>query len=1275
MFFIIFNLIINFGDIFLIFNQMNIKPILKITYFIIILLISKFAYPQTYTEKLLWQRPLSLDDGFKVLNFLNSEYDLNNLPYYSKTIKFNESYKNKSFSIKLEKKSFIALTDDEEKLVSNKKIAETINLESNLYFARGVPVLQIKISPFKKNIVTGKIEKLESFSYSLVSENNPIKKVLKSYTSSSVLRQGKWFKIPFNKTGVYMLTFDELKSIGIENPENVRIFGNASGMLPLDNSGIIRDDLVENNILIQNSSVIFYVQGPDKWDFDESNQKFVPVNHLYSKKSYYFFTSDYNSGYDNSIKTYSQPAATETNNVSEFNDYALHENDFVNLSRSGRNWFGETFDVNLTQSFNFSFPDIVTNIAAKADLRLAAYSGVNTSFSIGLNNVNISLPVFAVGSYDNAQVALLNADFNTGTSSDIPVNITFNRVSPSYTAWLDYIYINVKRKLIFRDVSLKFRNFETLGAGNITKYNVSNMQSSNVIWDITDPTRAVKLNFTLNGSIASFKSESELLRKYIVFNSNTYLKPDLSNVTDVENQNLHSYSGNYELLIVTHPDFLESAKELELLHEQQDNMKVITVTTEQVYNEFSSGARDISAIRNFASMIYNRANSGDTLKYLLLFGDGSYDNKNDTVDNTNFIPTYQSFNSISDISTYSTDDYYGLLDIDEGEINYSLTGLMDIGVGRIIADNVTDAQNMVKKIINYKSSETFGDWRNQLCFIADDENYMVHMSDADTLTRYIEAVYPSFNIQKIYLDAYPQQTISGGERYPDVNDAFNYRIQKGAVLINYTGHGGEYGLAHERILTNSEIEAWKNFDKLPVFVTATCEFTRFDDFELLTAGERIFLNPEGGGIAMFTTARLAWISANATLTKSFYRHVFKELNGEKPRLGDISRLTKNELTGTNKMIFFLIGDPALEIGCPGSDRVITKTINQHDISVIDTLKALSKVTFTGEIQDKNGNKLTNYNGYVYPNVYDKSRIINTLNNDGEGVFTFNSRDNVIFRGKSSIVNGDFSFSFIVPRDIMLNVDTGKVSYYADNAKTDASGYSFDFMVGDISDSYTEDTEGPGIKLYMNDESFVSGGITDANPSIFSLLSDESGINISSGGIGHDITAVIDSDDKNVIVLNDDYRADADTYKSGSLEHFLFELPAGEHNLKLKVWDVYNNSSEEYIDFVVVEADKLNIAHLLNYPNPFTTHTDFYFEHNMPGTDIEIIIQIFTVSGKLVKTIDQTYFSDGYRAGPFSWNGTDDFGNRIGRGVYVYRLKVRSLTGEVVEKYEKLLILK
>ncbi len=1263
------------------FHAFRPRPIIYIG--VIILFINLFsldAFAQKFTANLIWTPTINISDSLvakDVMHFNNAEYQQNGLPYYSKTIPYGKSNVDKIFSIKLENTVFIALTKDEKKTISKENYFNTeIKYEANTLIARGVPTVQVKVFPFRKNKNTGEIEKLVSFNYTLNSSTKSNYNFDKQkYSSNSVLRQAKWIKIRVENTGVYSLTFDQLISMGIENPENVRIFGNSEGMLSFNTSDVVADDLIENDILIQSNSIIFYAKGPDRWDYDENNNQFNYVNNLYSNYSYYFLSSDYNSSYNNNIKTYSQPSSPVTHTATTFNDRYIHEVDIHNLARSGRRWYGETFDVNLAQNFTFAVNNIANNSTAKADIRVAAAAGSSSSFDISVANYSENISISRITDHVQAVSKGTNFNFNAGTSSNIIFSLTYNRLSPSWKAWLDYIQLNVKRNLIFSGNQMTFSNYETLGAGNITQYKVSGVSSGDKIWDITIPTNPMNISYSLSGSLASFKAESSELKRYIIFKSSSFLNINATYVEEVANQNLHAAPGNTELLIVTHPNFLTQALELKKLHEEKDNMNVYLATTDQVYNEFSSGARDISAIRNFARMIYSKATTTDTLRYLLLLGDGSYDNKTDSSINSNYIPTFQSLASESQTASYVTDDYFGLMDVNEGEVNSQFIGLMDIGVGRINVSTIEQANGIIAKIKSYTSPETFGDWRNKFCFIADDENGVVHMADADTLTRYIKKFHPAFNIEKIYLDAYPQQTVSGGERYPDVNAAFSNRVKKGAVLINYTGHGGEYGLAHERILTISEIDSWNNFDKLPFFVTATCEFTRFDDYKFLTAGERVFLNPNGGGIAMFTTARLAWIGYNASFTKSFYRNIFNKVNGKKARMGDISRLTKNEFTGTEKLIFFMIGDPALEIAFPGETRAITKTINQSPVTIVDTLKALSKATFTGEMQDAYGNKLTNFNGFVYPTVYDKEREINTLNNDGAGVFTFLARNNIIYRGKSTVKNGDFSFEFIVPRDIMLNVDTGKVSYYAENGIVDGAGYSYDFLVGDISDSYPEDNTGPEIKLYMNNENFVSGGITNNSPAIFAKVSDENGINTSTGGIGHDITAVIDNDVKNIIVLNEDYRADADTYKSGELEHFLFDIPAGEHNLKLKVWDVYNNSSEEEIDFIVIEEDNLTIERLLNYPNPFTTHTDFYFEHNMAGTQIDVMIQIFTVSGKLVKTINETILADGYRAGPFSWNGTDDFGNDIGRGVYVYRVKIRSFTGETVEKYEKLLILK
>ncbi len=899
-----------------------------------------------------------------------------------------------------------------------------------------------------------------------------------------------------------------------------------------------------------------------------------------------------------------------------------------------------------------------------------------SSFTVECSGVSNSLEIGANGEYIPARTDEIDFDITTGTSKNIIVNITYNRGSnPSWKGWLDYIVINTKSELRFTDSLISFRNLETVGLNNISKFNLSNAGSSVKIWDITNPVEPKQINTNIAGSLQTFKLETTELREFVAFDENKCKNIVAEDIIRIDNQNLHGISENTDMIIVCHNDFYQQAVELKEIHENRDNMNIVIVNPEQIYNEFSAGAPDVSAIRNFAKCIYEKGTTEKSLKYLLLFGDGSFMNKGEPEEYDNYILTYQSINSYSEAGSYTSDDFFGYLDDGEGEYNDSLHGLLDIGIGRIPVNTSKQASDYINKIKTYLKPENFGDWQNDLCFVADDENGVVHMHDTDVLTRYISKHYKHFNIEKIYFDAHKQLTVSGGERYPDVNKAITNRVQKGALLINYTGHGGDKGWADERVLTINEIESWTNKNKLPMFVTATCEFTPFDKYNFLSAGERIFNNPNGGAIAMFTTARLAYIVSNAELTKRFYETVFaNDENGKRYRLGDISRITKNQLTNKiNNKIFFLLGDPALELAY-AKYNVVTNTINGQS-TTIDTIKALEKVTFTGEIQDNQNNKMTGFNGIIYPTVFDKKQDISTLNNDGGGVFQYKTRNNIIYRGKASVKNGEFSFSFIVPKDIRLNVDTGKVSYYAENGIIDAKGASIDFLVGDFENDHEIDNEGPIIKLFMNDNNFVSGGITDKNPKIYAELWDKNGINTSTGGIGHEITAILNSDAKSVMLLNNDYRADMDSYQSGTVEHFLFDLETGNHNLKFKAWDVYNNSSEEYIEFVVLEAENLSIERLLNYPNPFTTHTDFYFEHNQAGTNLDVLIQIFTVSGKLVKTIEDSFTANGYRAGPFAWNGTDDFGNRIGRGVYIYKVKVRSEQSELVEKFEKLLILK
>ncbi|MBA3707031.1 MAG: type IX secretion system sortase PorU, partial [Bacteroidetes bacterium] len=704
--------------------------------------------------------------------------------------------------------------------------------------------------------------------------------------------------------------------------------------------------------------------------------------------------------------------------------------------------------------------------------------------------------------------------------------------------------------------------------------------------------------------------------------------------------------------------------QLAAYHENIDKLSTVVITPQQIYNEFSSGAQDISAIRDFVKMFYDKAkNANEMPQYLLLFGDGSYDNKKRFGNNTNFIPTYQSDNSSTLIYSYVSDDFYGLLDDSEGLFSPNSTAdVVDIGIGRFPVKSKSEAQAAINKILNYTKtglppnttnngcsnqsfSSPFGDWRNTVCLVGDDEDMDLHLDQADQLATLIDTTYDDYNIDKIYLDAYQQESTPGGKRYPDVNDAINKRVEKGCLILNYTGHGGEVGLAHERVVEVSQINKWDNINNMPLIFSATCEFSRFDDPERTSAGEYAFLNPNGAAIALFTTVRLVFASPNFTLNQHFYEAAFEPINGKMPRLGDLYYYMKNQTGGNsvNSRNFTLLGDPALTLAYP-KYNISTDTVNAMAVSSSgsDTLKALSTVTVSGYIRDKQNNVLSGYSGVLYPTVYDKPQNIITLSNDGSDSppRTFSLQKNILYKGKVSVTNGYYKFSFVVPKDIAYQFGIGRISYYAENGSEDAQGNYEKVIIGGSNDLAPVDVNGPDVSLYMNDAKFVFGGLTNENPDLFAILQDVNGINTVGNGIGHDLTAVLDANTENAVVLNDYYQADMNSYKSGTLRYRYSDLSEGKHTLKLKVWDVYNNSSESYTEFVVAKSAELALSHVLNYPNPFTTKTQFYFEQNQCCQLLNVQVQVFTISGKLVKSIATYVHAEGFRSEPIEWDGRD-----------------------------------
>lgn len=1247
-----------------------------------------FSQNLSYSRSINWDQKIvknNLENNY-ILYFQGADYinDTLLIPYYYEKFALNNGENISNLSII--NTEFIDYKTDR-KIIGSDYVNSSIKPYYKIVTERKKNYLVIYFLPYINNS-TGQLSLLKNFDISYnVGKSSVIAKNNKNYSANSVLQTGKWYKIKLKTNGIYKMTYDEIISMGLTDiSDGVRIFGNGGEILPVNNSDFRYDDLIENSIYINKGSdavfnsgdyILFYGCSPDRWIYNQSLKRYTHSLHLYSDYTYYYMTA----GSPKTISSLGTPVNPVTDYVSSYDNYKYHEVETSNLIKSGSQWFGEHFDVYTDYDFSFSFVNLITSVPVKIRTGVAARSASASSFNITANTQAVySIIVSSVNltSYTGAYAAYDSDTANFLFSSEtIPVNISYSKPNSDSEGWLDYIEMNARCNLAHSGSQLLFRDIKSVGAGRVAEFSISNASASVHAWDVTNPVNPRNINLTNSGSVSSFVAETDSLRQFIAFDGTSYYTPEI--VGEVANQNLHALS-DQDMIIISHPDFLSFANQLASLHSSNDGLSVAVVTPGQVYNEFSSGSPDVSAVKYFMKMLYDKAGTDDEMpQYLMLFGDGSYDNRSSATSNTNYVLTYQSAQSLLPTSSYVTDDYYGLLDDDEGGVD----GDLDIGIGRLPVKTIEEARDAVNKISHYVDPSTFGDWRNYLCFIGDDEDGNQHMDQADNLATKVDTAYPVFNIEKIFLDAYAQESTPAGQRYPDVNRAITERINRGALIINYTGHGNEVGWAHEQILGVNDILSWNNYDHLPVFITATCEFGRFDDYERTSAAELIWLNPEGGGIALLTTTRLVYSTPNYILNDAFYDYAFeKNTDNEYLRLGDLMRLTKvNGGTGTNKLNFTLLGDPALKLAIP-QENVTTLKINDIVVSGLpDTLKALSKVTVTGQIENFSGQKLSDYNGILYPTIFDKKDSITTLSNDGYTSFIFNVQKNILYKGKASIKNGEFVFSFIVPKDISYRIGYGKISYYAENYSAsvspfyDAHGYNKNIIIGGSSDLIVADNDGPEIKLFMNDSNFAYGGITDENPLFIAKLFDDNGINTVGNGIGHDITGVMDANTNSTYIFNDFYESDIDSYQSGEVKYNYSDLDEGIHNIKLKVWDVYNNSSEETIEFIVAESSELALNHIFNYPNPFTTSTGFYFDHNQPNTDLEVLIQIFTVSGKVVKTIDTTINSDGYRSDPVPWDGLDEYGDKIGRGVYIYRLKVRSPNGNIVDKFEKLVILK
>ena len=683
-------------------------------------------------------------------------------------------------------------------------------------------------------------------------------------------------------------------------------------------------------------------------------------------------------------------------------------------------------------------------------------------------------------------------------------------------------------------------------------------------------------------------------------------------------------------------------------------------------------------------MFYDRKTSeADAPKYLLLFGDGSFDNRKLTsawksVDMSNMLLTYQTENSLSSQS-YVIDDYFGFLDDADNKKSLQNKKLC-LGIGRFPIRTVEQATQMVDKVISYMENKNTGSWKNNLCFMADDgsntDGFMTeHMEFADQLAGYVESEHPEFLVNKLYYDAYKKDMTAG--TYPDVRSGLQKLLKDGLLLFNYTGHGGTTALSDEKVLTQTDINQF-TYTHLPVWVTATCDFTRFDDLNT-SAGEDVFLNKSSGGIALFTTVRVAYSRPNFPINDNVIRNLFERNNGRRRTLGEVMQATKNTLSSVYKLGFCLIGDPAVKMAYPEFGMKVTTVNGQSVDGNSISFKALEKITVEGEVLDVSGQLVTDFTGIVNPTVKDSKVTVTCLKNsnkDDSPAFTFTDYPNTIFIGNDSVRNGKFSFTFTVPKDISYSNLQGKMNLYAVDTESgnEAQGNFDNFIVGGTSDTAETDTIGPEIRaLYLNDTTFVDGGQVNTTPYFVAELWDKSGVNITGSSVGHDMMLVIDESTVLSYNLNSYYELLPGEDGTGIVKFPIPALEPGKHTAEFWVWDILNNSTVRTFTFEVVEGLKPFLFDVIATPGIAREQVTFHLMHNRPESRMRVGIMVYDLAGRQLWKHEESGTSGLFENYTVSWDLTSG-GVRMRPGVYIYRAAISTDNSKDATKARKFIIL-
>lgn len=1093
----------------------------------------------------------------------------------------------------------------------------------------------------------------------------------------SVLSQGRWFKIPIAEDGVYAITYSYLQQLGLSpegiNPDKLKVYGYGGGMLAQPLSEPRFNHLPEVSLWPQGlqdgafqegDRLIFFAQGPHKEEYLRNEGYARHQKNLYSNHAFVFLTPDGAAG--QRIPTTTPPTLSDPQTIRWFPETVWQEKDQINRNQSGREWYDIPLEPRTNKAFEFATPQYFGGVSQNKvrvgamiqSYALAPLYVLSSSDTLGQITTATTTPgTYALKGVEGEGIF----NWTQNLSETTTINLNFQAASVSVSnAYPNYFTLTYPRQLSGATASnrgLLFHTYQANGNLNLVFENAPGYH----IWNLDNPRAPERILANENNGTISFHIENGDGHQFIGFLPSNVPTPLAGEV--IANQNLGTWD-RPDLVIVSHPDFLPAARRLRQFRQNHDQLDVELVSSEEVFNQFSSGRQDVSAIRNMARYVkdHNR-----NFKYLLLIGKGTYDYLEIEGDQPikNYLPVYQSRNSLSPLRTYSSDDYLGFLEDSEGEWNEQLGGnhSLDIGVGRIPATTLKEANIVVDKLIHYSIGKAvMGDWRQRILFIADDEDRNLHQRDAEQLSILLDTTQAQYQIRKLYLDSFEQISSGSLEDAPSARKALNEAIFRGNLMVNYTGHGNEFAWAEEGFFREDLIDKWTNIDHLSLFITATCEFGRHDSPKRQSAAEKLLLSAKGGAIGLLTTSRPVFANSNFLVNRTFFEQAFHPLpSGKAPRLGDIQLRTKNRsLNDVNNRNFILLGDPSMRLAYPSYQLKISRLSGAENKGGNLILPALREVTLSGQVLDLDGNPISHFSGSLIATLYDNAVTRRTLGSPPNNTqMDFQSRDNILFRGQAQVTDGQFQFTFILPR----NVDYGKANarlhlYAADpTSNTDAQGIFTNFSI-ESSSIQTIDFTRPTLSLHLNDTTFQSKGITGPNPVLVVKTFDESGISLGNSQIGQSLTAQLDEGKLNN--LADFYVSDIDNFRNGTIEYPLFDLTEGPHQITVRGTDVFNNTNTASLPFVVSKDGILALKSVFNYPNPFDNQTTFRFEHNRAGDRLEVLVEVYSNQGNLVRTLEWIVEEGTSVVDGLTWNGNTDNQLPLQSGIYLYRIRVKSL---------------